>query len=86
MERTILHINVVNFFVAVARVVDPSIASYPVGVRASGSRRVLMDVSSEGREAGVVRGMTVEAARRKCPDLRVVDPVPSEYRRAENFF
>jgi len=85
MERTILHINVVNFFVAVARVLDPSIASYPVGVRASGSRRVLMDVSSEGREAGVVRGMTVEVARRKCPDLRVVDPVPSEYRRAEKF-
>ncbi|HEX3020113.1 MAG TPA: hypothetical protein VHP36_07410 [Chitinispirillaceae bacterium] len=85
MERTILHINVVNFFVAVARVLDSSIVSYPVGVRASGSRRVLMDISAEAREAGVMRGMTLEAARRKCPDLRVVDPVPSEYHRAEKF-
>lgn len=83
MERTILHINVVNFFVAVARVLDPSIISYPVGVKASGSAKVLIDISSEAREAGVFRGMNIDAAKRACPDLRVVDPVPSQYRCAE---
>ena len=83
VERTILHINVVNFYVAVARALEPKIIGYPVGVRAAGSRRVLIDVSSEARDAGVYRGMLLEAAMRRCPDLRVVDPLPAVYNRVE---
>ena len=85
MERTILHINVVNFYVAVARVLEPKLSGYPVAVRAGGSKSVLLDVSQEAAQSGVRRGMTADIAMRKCPDLRMVDPVPSEYDRAEKF-
>lgn len=83
MDRTILHINVINFHVSVARVLEPKLLGYPLAVRAAGSRRVLMDVSHEAFEAGVYRGMIVESAKRLCPDLIIVDPAPSAYQKAE---
>lgn len=82
MERTVLHVNIVNFFVSVARVVEPRLAGYPLAVRAAGSRRTLLDISSEALDAGVCRGMMAEAAKRLCPDLIVVDPAPAEYEKA----
>jgi DNA polymerase-4 len=84
MERTVLHVNIVNFFVSVARVLEPRLSGYPLAVRAAGSRRTLLDISSEALEAGVCRGMMSEAAKRLCPDLVVVDPVPVEYEKAGN--
>ncbi|NLD99413.1 MAG: hypothetical protein GX640_06015 [Fibrobacter sp.] len=85
MERTILHINVVNFYVAVARALEPKISGFPLAVRAAGSHRVLIDVSSEARAAGVCRGMSAESAKRQCPDLLILDPQPKEYARAQNY-
>lgn len=85
IDRTIIHINIVNFHVAIARIFDPKLAGYPVAVRASGSRRALLDVSSEARDSGVSRGMIVESAKRICPDLVIIDPVPSEYEKVENY-
>ncbi len=82
MERTVLHVNIVNFFVSVARVLEPRLAGYPLAVRAAGSRRTLLDISSEALGAGVCRGMMAEVAKRLCPDLIVVDPAPSEYEKA----
>lgn len=84
MERTVLHVNIVNFFVSVARVLEPRLAGYPLAVRAAGSRRTLLDISSEALGAGVCRGMMAEAAKRLCPDLIVVDPSPAEYEKAGN--
>jgi DNA polymerase-4 len=84
MERTVLHINIVNFFVSVARVLEPRLTSYPLAVRAAGSRRTLLDISSEALETGVCRGMMAEAAKRLCPDLVIVDPAPVEYEKAGN--
>ncbi len=85
IDRTILHINIVNFYIAIARVLEPKLTGYPVAVRVSGSRRALLDVSSEAQCAGVSRGMNVESAKRLCSDLVVVDPVPSEYEKAEKY-
>jgi DNA polymerase-4 len=82
MERTVLHVNIVNFFVSVARVLEPRLVGYPLAVRAAGSRRTLLDISSEALGAGVCRGMMAEAAKRLCPDLIVVDPAPAEYEKA----
>lgn len=84
MERTVLHINIVNFFVSVARVLEPRLAGYPLAVRAAGSRRTLLDISSEALGSGVCRGMMAEAAKRLCPDLVIVDPAPAEYEKAGN--
>jgi DNA polymerase-4 len=85
MMRSIVHINIIHFYVAVARMLEPKLSGYPVGVRAAGSRRILGDVSDEAIVAGVYRGMPLEAAKRKCPDLRVTDPVPAQYSRVEQF-
>ncbi|HEX2957825.1 MAG TPA: hypothetical protein VHO70_13400 [Chitinispirillaceae bacterium] len=79
MERTVLHVNIVNFFVSVARILEPRLAGHPLAVRAAGSRRTLLDISSEALGTGVCRGMMAEAAKRLCPDLVVVDPAPAEY-------
>jgi DNA polymerase-4 len=84
MERIVLHVNIVNFFVSVARVLEPRLAGYPLAVRAAGSRRTLLDISSEALGAGVCKGMMAEAAKRLCPDLIVVDPVPADYEKAGN--
>ncbi len=83
MSRHIIHINIVNFYIAVAQALNPKLRSYPVTVATSGSnRRVLLDVSSCAREAGVYRGMLLDTARRRCHDLVVLDPVPYAYSRA----
>lgn len=82
-DRNVLHVNIANFYVAVARVLTPRLRGYPVGVATAGAqRRVLLDVSSEAREAGLYRGMLLERAKRRCPDLVVLSPMPEAYRRA----
>jgi len=83
MEHTILHINITHFYVAVACTQAPRLGGYPLAIRAPGSRRILLDVSSEAWEAGVNRGMTFEAAKRLCPELLLLDPTPSMYDRIE---
>ena len=65
---------------------QPKTIGYPVGVEGCGfSKGGLSDASSEARDAGVYGGMLLEAAMRRCPDLRVVDPLPAVYNRVENF-
>ncbi len=76
-ERTVLHVNVTHFHASVACVQSPRLEGYPLAVRAPGSRRIIIDVSSEAWKSGVSRGMTFEAAARICPDLQLLDPVPS---------
>ncbi|MBD3346721.1 MAG: hypothetical protein GF401_16825 [Chitinivibrionales bacterium] len=81
--RNILHINIVNFYTAVARALNPRLESWPVAVVSAGAtRRVVLDFSSEAREAGLYRGMLLDEARRRCPDLRILNPTPSIYDRA----
>jgi DNA polymerase-4 len=83
MERNIIHINIVSFQIAVARALSPKLRSYPVAVASAGSsRRVLLDVSQQAYEAGIYRGMLADRARRRCPDLVVLNPLPEAYRRA----
>lgn len=83
MERHIIHINIVNFYIAVAQALTPKLRSYPVTVATVGShRRMLLDVSSCAREAGLYRGMLLDTAKRKCADLVVLDPIPYAYSRA----
>ncbi len=85
MERSILHINIVNFFVSVARARDPSLRNRPVAVVSAGAaRRVVIDISGEAFQAGIRRGMTPQAAQRLCRDLLIVPPTPSAYEKVES--
>ncbi len=84
MERSILHLNIVNFFVSVACVLEPKLISYPVAVVSAGaSRRVVLDVSEQAYCAGIRRGMAADTAKRRLRDLVVVNPVPAAYEKVE---
>lgn len=84
MQRHILHINIANFFIAVARAVQPRLLSYPVVVATPGSRRrVLLDVSHQARSEGIYKGMLLDMAKKKCPNLMVLYPSPDLYNRAQ---
>ena len=84
MQRHILHINIANFFVAVARAVQPRLLSYPVVVANPGvRRRVLLDVSHQARNEGIYKGMLLDVAQRKCPSLIALYPSPDLYNRAQ---
>jgi DNA polymerase IV len=83
--RSILHLNVVNFHVAVAAALEPRLRSRPVAVATRGAaRRVVLDASSVAHEAGVRRGMVLELACRRCRDLTVLEPTPRLYERAHD--
>lgn len=81
--RHILHMNITNFYIAVARALEPRLRSYPVAVvTPRGARRILLDVSQQARGAGVYKGMLLDMAQKKCPDLVLLDPNPDLYDRA----
>jgi DNA polymerase-4 len=85
IARTILHVNIVNYFVTIARLHDRALENRPVAVRASGAQRVLLDVSQEALCAGVTKGMIADTAKRICPDLVITDPAPHVYEKTDNF-
>jgi len=83
MERTIIHINVADFAVAVERVVDSRLAGRPVIIAPEGAARAAVyDMSDEAYRAGVRKGMLLRQAKRRCPDARVLFPCPHRYERA----
>ncbi len=82
-KRSIIHLNVANFYVAVAGALNPRLRSYPVVVATAGSsRRVVLDLSIVAYEAGIRRGMLLDGARRRCRDIVVLEPTPVLYERA----
>ena len=83
MSRTVIHVNIPDFPVAVERVMEPRLRHRPVAVAVETATRALVcAVSVEARQAGVFRGMALPQALRACPDLRVLPPNEELYRRA----
>ena len=83
MERTIIHINVADFAVAVERVLDSRLFGRPVVIAPEGAARAAVyDMSDEAFGAGVRKGMLLSQARRRCPDAAVLFPRPQRYERA----
>ncbi|MCG3156232.1 MAG: DNA polymerase IV [bacterium] len=79
MDRTILHINIPNFAVALECVRFPRLHGRPVAVAALGGERArLASVSPAAGAAGIVAGMPVYRARRLCRDLTVL-PLDESY-------
>lgn len=83
MERSIIHINVADFAVAVERVIDPRLNDRPVVIAPPrAARSTVYDMSEEAFQAGVRKHMPLSRALRRCRDARVLPPRPDRYGRA----
>jgi len=81
--RSVLHVDIAVFAIAVERVVDPGLRGRPVVVAPPGSARApVLVASAEAAREGIRAGMSVSEARRRCPLLIVLPVNEPLYRRA----
>jgi len=81
--RTIVHLNVADFAVAVERLATPRLAARPVIIAPEGGSRALVhDMSEEAYQAGVRKGMPRRRAQRICRDAVILAPHTDRYERA----
>ena len=74
-ERSIIHINVADFAVAVERVIHPRLRGRPLVIAPQGATRAAVyDMSEEAYRNGVRKQMSLHQALRRCPDAAVLPP------------
>ena len=82
-ERSIIHLNVADFAVAVERSLDPRLQDRPVVIAPEGAvRAAVYDMSEEAYQCGVRKGMALRRALRCCRDIHVLPPHPDRYEQA----
>jgi DNA polymerase-4 len=82
-ERSIIHLNVADFAVAVERGVDRRLQKCPVIIAPEGAvRATVYDMSDEAYQSGVRKGMALRRALRYCHDAAVLPPHTDRYERA----
>ncbi len=74
MRRVIIHIDINQFFVAVARLEDPSLIGKPVVVAGDNRRGIVSTASYEARKYGISSAMPTYMAKKLCPQL-IIRPV-----------
>lgn len=83
MDRSIIHLNVADFAVAVERLADRQLAGRPVIIAPEGAvRATVYDMSEEAYRDGVRKGMPLRRARRLCPKARILAPHTARYEQA----
>ena len=83
MNRTIIHLNIADFAVAVERTLDRQLREWPVIIAPLGApRAAVYDMSDEAYQAGVYKGMPLDAARRACREARLQNPRFGRYAQA----
>ncbi|MGB9627403.1 MAG: DNA polymerase IV [Thermodesulfobacteriota bacterium] len=78
-HRIILHIDMDAFFISVEQRDNPSLLGKPAAVCGSLSRSVVTSANYEARPYGIRAGMSVQEARRRCPQLVLVKGDHSKY-------
>lgn len=82
-ERSIIHINVADFAVAVERLVHRGLKERPVIItHDTAVRATVYDMSEEAYQNGVRKGMALQRALRYCQDAVVLPFHPFRYERA----
>ncbi len=80
MNRSIIHLNVADFAVAVERAVDHRLNERPVIIAPEGAARAAVyDMSNEAYMAGIRKGMALQRAVRLCKDVQILPPHPDRY-------
>lgn len=82
-DRVIMHIDMNAFYASVAQHLDPSLRNKAVAVAGDPERRsgIILAKSREAKAAGVKTAEAIWQAKQKCPDLIVVPPDYSAYKR-----
>ena len=79
-ERSIIHLNIADFAVAVERAVDCRLRDRPVIIAPEGAARAAVyDMSEEAYRSGIRKGMALRRATRLCKDARILPPHPDRY-------
>lgn len=83
MDRTILHIDVNNFFASIEIMLNPNLKGLPVAVCGYEDDRhgIVLAKSYEAKKFGVKTAETVWQAKKKCPNLIIVPPQYDEYKK-----
>jgi DNA polymerase-4 len=83
VDRSILHVDVPAFPIAVERVIEPGLRDRPVVVAPpGGARATILAASPEAARSGVRAGMPVRSAVRHCPGLVLLPVNEPLYERA----
>src|SRR5512137_2393721 len=78
-DRLILHIDMDAFFISVEQRDNPSLLGKPAAVCGSLSRSVFTSATYEARPYGIRAGMSTQEAKRRCPQLILVEGNHSKY-------
>ena len=79
--RVILHADLNNFYASVETKLDPSLAQKNVGVCGNAENRhgIILAKSEGAKKLGVKTGMTINDAKKLCPDIVLVEAKHSHY-------
>jgi len=78
-ERIILHIDMDAFFISVEQRDNPALMGKPAAVCGSLARSVVTSATYEARPFGIRAGMSTQEAKRRCPQLILVEGNHSKY-------
>jgi DNA polymerase-4 len=78
-QRIILHIDMDAFFISVEQRDNPALLGKPAAVCGSLSRSVVTSATYEARPYGIRAGMSTQEAKRRCPQLILVEGNHSKY-------
>lgn len=81
-ERTIIHLNIADFSVAVERLKDNSLQNKPLIIAPQAARATVYDMSEEAYQDGVRKGMPLIYACRRCRRANILPPQPEHYEKA----
>src|SRR5258705_5893360 len=78
-DRTIVHMDLDCFFVAVSRLMNPELNGKPVLIGGSSGRGVVAACRYEARKFGIHSAMPMKLAKRLCPEAIIIRGDYDEY-------